>query len=132
MTAAEEFVRVVTPLTQIGRVCPASTDVHGTRVEAGERVGLCWASANFDETVFDEPHEVKLDRKPNPHIAYGSGPHTCLGAPHARLIIRTLLEKIRDISPKLKMIDSVENVETEADYERRSGYEKLIVKFEAP
>ena len=132
MTAAEEFVRVVTPLTQIGRVCPASTDVHGTQVEAGDRVGLCWASANFDETVFDEPHEVKLDRKPNPHIAYGSGPHTCLGAPHARLIIRTLLEKIRDISPKLKLIDSVDNVETEADYERRSGYEKLIVKFETP
>ena len=130
--AAEEFVRVVSPLTQIGRVCPVSTDVHGTIVEAGQRVGLCWASANFDENIFDEPYEVKLDRKPNPHLAYGSGPHTCLGAPHARLIIRTLLEKIRDISPKLTLIKAIESVETEADYERRSGYEKLIVKFEVP
>ena len=132
IVAAEEFVRVVSPLTQIGRVCPVSTDVHGTIVEAGQRVGLCWASANFDENIFDEPYEVKLDRKPNPHIAYGSGPHTCLGAPHARLIIRTLLEKIRDISPKLTLIKAIESVETEADYERRSGYEKLIVKFEVP
>ena len=53
--ASEEFFRVFMPLTHIGRVCPADTDVHGVTVKAGGRVSLCWASANLDETVFDAP-----------------------------------------------------------------------------
>jgi cytochrome P450 len=69
--AGEEFFRVFMPLTHIGRVCPVETDVHGVRVPGGGRVSLAWASANFDETVFDSAHEVRLDRKPNPHLSFG-------------------------------------------------------------
>jgi cytochrome P450 len=89
--AGEEFFRVFMPLTHIGRVCPEPTTVEGVSVPAGGRVGLCWASANMDETVFDAPETIRLDRKPNPHLAFGFGEHLCLGAPHARLILRTLL-----------------------------------------
>ncbi len=54
------------------------------------------------KTAFDEPREVRLDRKPNPHLSFGFGTHLCLGAPHARLILRTLLrlccERVKGIT----------------------------------
>src|SRR5258707_15893182 len=89
--AGEEFFRVFMPLTHIGRVCPVDTMVHGVPVKAGGRVSLGWAAANFDGKVFDEPREIRLDRRPNPHLSFGFGEHLCLGAPHARLIMRSLL-----------------------------------------
>lgn len=127
--AAEEFVRVISPLTHIGRKCPVDTDVHGVKVPAGNRVSLCWASANFDADVFESPNEVRLDRKPNPHMAYSAGAHFCLGAPHARLIIRSLLAKLCERVNTIKLIKATHHVEREAEYERRVGYEVLIVKM---
>ncbi len=129
ITAAEEFVRFVSPLTHLGRTCPVATNVQGERVEAGERVSLCWASANFDATVFDTPEELRIDRKPNPHIGFGSGVHNCLGAVHARLIIRTLLQLLSEKFSSITIIDSTENMETETDYERVLGYDDLNVKI---
>lgn len=130
LTATEEFVRVVSALTHIGRVCPVETDVKGHTVPAGERISLCWASANMDETVFKEPTEVQLDRKPNPHVGFGSGPHTCLGAHHARLIIRSLLKSLCGKIDGISLLGARENVERESHYTRVVGYEKLIVKFQ--
>jgi cytochrome P450 len=127
--ASEEFFRVVTPLTHIGRVCPVETNVHGVTVKAGERISLNWASANQDETVFANPGEVKLDRKPNPHVAFGFGPHVCLGAPHARLLIRTLLEKCVERVSQITIMAAQEHVETEALYQRVVGYDSLTVRL---
>jgi cytochrome P450 len=127
--ASEEFFRVLMPLTHIGRVCPADTDVHGTRVKPGGRVSLAWASANFDETVFDAPHEIRLARKPNPHLAFGFGAHLCLGAPHARLIVRTLLETLAARVGRIAVLDAREHVEHETRYERLNGYDMLRVAF---
>ena len=73
----------------IGRTCPHATDGHGLDVTAGKRAAICWASANRDETVFEDPEKLDIDRKRNPHVAFGAGTHTCLGASHARLILRT-------------------------------------------
>jgi cytochrome P450 len=128
-TAAEEFARLITPLTHIGRKCPEDTEVEGYNVAANERISLCWASANFDETVFDSPEEVRLDRRPNPHIAYGAGTHMCLGAPHARLIIRSLLKKLSEHIGSIELIDFDENVEREAQYQRKVGYQSLVVRL---
>ena len=127
VTASEEFFRAVTPLTHIGRVCPVSSDVHGFEVKPKGRVSLCWASANNDETVFDSPEEIRLDRKPNPHVAFGFGAHLCLGAAHARLIVRTLLEKICDKNLSIEILEAVEHVETEPEYTRSVGYDSLLV-----
>lgn len=127
--AVEEFFRTGTPLTHIGRVCPVDTEVHGTVVRAGDRVSLCWASANGDETVFDSPQEIRLDRKPNPHVAFGFGPHLCLGATHARLLLRTLLQALsRDVAG-ITVLDARPQVETTARYERTVGYEYLSVRL---
>ena len=89
--ASEEIFRVMTPLTHIGRVCPVATEVQGKLVPADGRMSLGWAAANFAPDVFDSPEEVQLDRKPNPHVAFGFGTHLCLGAPYARLLLRSLL-----------------------------------------
>jgi cytochrome P450 len=129
--AGEEFFRVFMPLTHIGRVCPVDTDVHGVPVKAGGRVSLAWASANFDETVFDAPEEIRLDRKPNPHLSFGFGPHLCLGASHARLIVRSLLEALTGRIGRITVLDAKEHIEHEARYERANGYDSLTVTFKA-
>lgn len=129
VTASEEFFRVITPLTHIGRTCPVETDVHGFTVKPKGRVSLCWSSANNDETVFDSPEEIRLDRKPNPHVAFGFGAHLCLGAAHARLIVRTLLQKICDLDVKIDLKSAEEHIETEAEYTRSVGYDSLVVSI---
>jgi cytochrome P450 len=127
--ACEEFFRVITPLTHIGRVCPVETDVHGITVKPGGRASICWASANQDERAFDAPAEVRLDRKPNPHLAFGFGAHLCLGAAHARLLLRTLLQKCCDKIGAITVLNAKERVETEERYQRMVGYETLTVKL---
>ncbi len=129
VNATEEYYRVVSPLTHIGRVCPVDTQVHGAHVPAQSRVSLCWASANRDATVFDAPDEVRLDRKPNPHMAFGAGAHLCLGAAHARLILRSLLESLSRRVQLIEILESRDRVEAEASYERTVGYESLVVRL---
>ena len=127
--AGEEFFRVFMPLTHIGRVCPRDTPVHGETVKANERISLGWAAANMDETVFDAPGEVRLDRKPNPHLSFGFGPHLCMGAAHARLILRTLLRLCGERVESLRIVSAVERVEHEAAYDRPLGYDSLVLAF---
>lgn len=127
--ASEEFFRVVMPLTQIGRVCPVTTDVHGTRVKADQRIGLGWAAANLDADVFKDPGEIRLDRKPNPHLSFGFGKHLCLGAPHARLIVRSLLKALSEKVGSVSVTDAVPNVEREQAYTREVGFESITVQL---
>ncbi len=127
--AGEEFFRVFMPLTHIGRVCPADTNVHGAPVKANERVSLGWAAANFDETVFPEPQEVRLDRRPNPHLSFGFGAHLCLGAPHARLIVRTLLAALVKEAAAITVLEAEEHIEREAAYARPNGFDSLTVRL---
>lgn len=127
--ASEEFFRFFMPLTHIGRVCPVATSVHGEQVPAGGRVSLGWASANRDESVFPEADVFKIDRKPNPHISFGFGEHLCLGAPHARLLLRTLLQKCVELLNGMEIVSAEERTETEHSYVRKLGYDSLVLKF---
>jgi cytochrome P450 len=127
--AGEEFFRAFMPLTQIGRVCPVETKVHGTVVPASGRVSLGWASANFDESVFEKPGEVQLDRKPNPHVSFGFGTHLCLGAPHARLIVRTFIEALVNQVHTIKIVEAIPHLENTDGYNRSNGYQSLTVSF---
>ncbi|MCE0499439.1 MAG: cytochrome P450 [Methylacidiphilales bacterium] len=129
VNASEEFFRAISPVTHIGRVCPAKTEVHGVSVEPGALVTLCFASANYDETVFSSPEEVRLDRKPNPHVAFGFGPHLCLGAPHARLVVRTLLKCLCEQVGSIVTLAKQEKVEREERYNRTLAYDSLTVRF---
>jgi cytochrome P450 len=127
--ASEEFFRVYMPLSHIGRVCPVDTDVHGMTVKAGDRASLCWASANLDETVFEAADEIRLDRRPNPHVAFGFGVHLCLGAAHARTVVRTLLEVLCRRVGRIDLVAKQDRVEHTAAYDRPLGYESLTVRF---
>lgn len=128
--AGEEFFRVVSPLTHLGRVCPAATEVLGEKVDANERVSLSWSSANHDEEIFANPHQVKLDRKPNPHIAFGAGAHFCLGAGHARMLVKALLQAFCDKVAAVTLVDAKAHVEDEPEFRREVGYDSLTVNVE--
>ena len=129
MTATEEFMRHSSPITHLGRVCPHGAEFRGAAVEPDRRVSLCWASANRDATVFDAPDELRLDRKPNPHVAFGSGPHTCVGALHARVLIRTLLEEVAGRVENIECFESRPHIEPIAHFQREVGFDRLVVKF---
>ncbi len=130
--ASEEFFRAFMPLTQISRTCPVETEVHGMPVPAGGRVSLCWASANLDETVFEAADEVRLDRRPNPHVSFGFGPHLCLGAAHARTVMKAVLRLLCERVGQMRVVAARDRVEQTASYERPLGYESLEVAFEPP
>jgi cytochrome P450 len=92
-TAIEEYVRFMTPIAHLGRTTTADVDVAGRRLAAGTLVSICFASANRDAAEFDAADELRLDRKPNRHVAFGHGPHTCVGAPMARLVLQIAIEQ---------------------------------------
>ena len=79
--------------------------------------------------MFDQPNEVHLDRRPNPHVAFGFGPHLRLGAHHARAIMRGLIRKLGERVSKVEILETVELHEKETDYTRKIGYELLRAKF---
>ncbi len=130
-SAVEEFIRFLSPLSFIGRVCPQASDVQGVPVQEDGRIGLCWASANYDEAVFDDPASLQLDRKPNPHMGFGSGKHACLGAAHARVVLRCLLQElsVRGMTPHL--IGERPAFEQFGVALRRLGYESLVIAFDS-
>jgi cytochrome P450 len=91
--AVEEFFRWVSPLPHIGRTVVADTELAGHRFRAGELVSLGFGAANRDPRVFDNPDLCLLDRAPNRHVAFGHGPHTCIGAPLARMELTVVLDR---------------------------------------
>lgn len=125
--ASEEFFRAFMPLTQIGRVCPVTTEVHGQSIPPHGRLALGWAAANFDEEVFENPNRIDLARKPNPHVSFGFGPHLCLGAPHARLIVRTLLELLAKRVTAIDLVSTVPHLEENPAFRRENGFASLEV-----
>ncbi len=129
--ASEEFFRAFMPLTQIGRVCPVATEVHGQSIPPNGRLALGWAAANFDEEVFENPTRIDLSRKPNPHVSFGFGPHLCLGAPHARLIVRTLLELLAEKVSAIELVSKVPHLEENPAFRRENGFASLEVTMTA-
>jgi cytochrome P450 len=128
-TAAEELLRVLSPLTHIGRVCPQGVETGDMYVKPGARISLCWASANRDETVFDNADTIRLDRNPNPHVAFGSGPHTCLGAVQARVILRSLLKAVSSRVARLEILEEAPSFRVWPHYRRQMGYASLNMTF---
>lgn len=127
--AGEELLRVLSPVTHIGRTATRETEIHGAPVKPGQRVSLCFASANFDESAFGHPEQVLLERKPNPHVAFGFGPHLCLGAAHARLVIRTLLKLLSERFDRIEILHLERNQPSVSEYLRHVGFRNLTVRF---
>jgi len=99
-TMVDEVVRWATPVTVFQRTAKQDTVLAGQKIEKGARVGLFYASANFDEDVFDDPFSFNILRDPNPHVAFGGhGAHYCIGANLARMEIKLIFEALADLAP---------------------------------
>lgn len=127
--AVEELVRYFAPLTQMGRVVTEDTTVCEHAIKADTRVSLCWASANRDASVFDQPNEVILDRKMNPHVGFGFSHHNCLGATHARQILKTLIRALAENVSNINILESEDNIEDLGHFQRKVGFHNLVASF---
>lgn len=127
--AIEELIRYYAPLTQMGRVTTEDTQICEHAVKADSKVSLCWASANRDEKVFENANEVVLDRKINPHLSFGFGTHNCLGATHARTIMKILVEVLAEKVQSMEILDAKDNIEELGEFKRKVGFHSLKVKF---
>ncbi len=125
--AVEEIVRWTTPVVNMCRTATADTELHGRTIRAGQKVLLMYGSANRDEAVFDEPDTFDVTRSPNPHVAFGFGPHLCLGINLARMEIRVALERLMVRLPDLKVEPGFVPSYNHTAFVR--GYEALPVVF---
>ncbi len=125
----EELIRYFSPLTQMGRVVTKDAEVCNHEVKEDTRVSLCWASANRDEAVFEKANEVVIDRKMNPHVAFGFGKHMCLGATHARQIMKIFIETLIKKVDSIDILEAKENIETLGEFKRKVGFDSINVKF---
>ncbi|MEU9101660.1 cytochrome P450 [Streptomyces sp. NPDC048361] len=94
-SATEEVMRWTTPAMHFGRRALVDVPVRDQVVKAGDVVTLWNSSANFDEDVFTDPGTFDIARTPNKHVAFGHGPHFCLGAFLGRVHVNAMVEALR-------------------------------------
>ncbi|WP_019925121.1 cytochrome P450 [Nocardia sp. BMG111209] len=110
-TATDEIVRWATPVTAFQRTATADTELGGQTIRAGQRVGLFYSSANFDEDTFENPFSFDILRDPNPHLAFGgTGAHYCVGANLARLEIDLMFNALAEVVPDLSEVAAPERL----------------------
>lgn len=109
-SAVEEFLRVFAFVSP-GRKVMADTELAGCPMKAGDRVMAPLAAANRDAKMFERPTEVLIDRSPNNHVAFGLGPHRCLGSHLARRELRIALEEWHARIPEYRVDESVPTIE---------------------
>ncbi|WP_372729935.1 cytochrome P450 [Nocardioides sp.] len=104
-TMVDEVIRWATPVTSFQRTALNDVMVGDQLVKKGERVGLFYASANFDDEVFDDPFTFDITRNPNPHLAFGGhGAHYCIGANLARQEVRLMFDALADHAPDISKL----------------------------
>jgi cholest-4-en-3-one 26-monooxygenase len=108
--AVEEVVRWTTPVIQFCRTATRDYALRGQTIRRGQAVCLFYPSANRDEEVFEDPFTFRIDRDPNPHIAFGMGEHLCLGAHLARLELRHAFAQLRERLAACELAGPVERV----------------------
>jgi cytochrome P450 family 142 subfamily A polypeptide 1 len=91
--AIEEMLRITTPIVSFSRTVVKDTELRGKQLKAGQRILLCYPSANLDPDEFENPLEFRIDRNPQ-HVAFGIGTHFCLGANLARMEMHVALEQV--------------------------------------
>jgi len=104
-TMADEVIRWATPVASFQRTALRDVEVGGVQVKEGQRVGLFYASANFDEDVFEDPFTFDITREHNPHQAFGGhGAHYCIGANLARLEVDLMFNALADADVDITLL----------------------------
>ncbi|MDL9945253.1 cytochrome P450 [Gordonia sp. ABSL11-1] len=110
-TAVDEIIRWATPVHCFQRTAVIDTEVGGVRIAQGQRVGLFYSAANYDDMAFDDPFTFDILRDPNPHLSFGgNGAHFCIGANLARLEVRLLFDTLADLVPDITKLAEPQRV----------------------
>jgi cytochrome P450 len=125
-SACEEFLRLASPGQVHVRTATRDVELGSQLVKAGERVLLSMASANRDEEVFDCPDQVDIERFPNHHVAFGMGPHRCVGAAFARQMFATLLGAVLARLPDYELLPGAERY---AEFGIQQGWVSMPARF---
>ncbi|MER7583167.1 cytochrome P450 [Kitasatospora sp. NPDC097691] len=102
-TGVDELIRYDGPAQGTSRIAVSDTTIEGTRIAAGDSVVTLLAAANRDPRVFADPDDIKLDRRPNPHLGFGSGPHACFGSEFGKLSITAVINALSDEGMRLRL-----------------------------
>lgn len=102
-TGVEELLRWVSPIKNMSRTVTRDMEMHGQTLREGDQVILMYPSANRDTAVFDDPDRFDVRRSPNPHLAFGFGPHFCMGASLARLELKVMFSELLRRLPDLHL-----------------------------
>ncbi|MFF8647726.1 cytochrome P450 [Streptomyces griseoluteus] len=110
--AIDELLRYIPHRNAVGlsRVALEDVEIRGVRIRAGDAVYTSYLAANRDPEVFPDPDTIDVDRSPNPHLAFGFGPHYCPGGMLARLESELLVDVLLDQVPGLKLAVPPEEV----------------------
>jgi len=124
-TAVEEMLRWVTPVNLFQRTATRDVEVGGQQIREGDKLVLFYASANRDEDAFPDAGRFDIGRTPNDHLAFGIGPHFCLGANLARLEIRVMFEELLRRMPDIEVAGSVERLRSNFI----NGIKRMPIRF---
>jgi cytochrome P450 len=107
--AIDEVLRYTSTTTNFTRTVMADTEIGGRPVKKGDHVYMSYAAANRDPAVFEDPHRLDITR-PNAkrHLAFGVGPHVCMGARLAKIQLRALLKEIVSHMPDIRPVGEPE------------------------
>jgi cytochrome P450 len=97
--AVDEFLRYSTPVQALKRQVACPVEIGGQSLKPGDDIIICFGSANHDERRFADPERIDLDRSPNPHLAFGTGPHRCIGQYYARVFLRSAIKGVMKRMP---------------------------------
>jgi cytochrome P450 len=109
--AVEEMLRWNSPVVHMARTATADVTIRGQLIREGDVVVMLYGSANRDEDIFGpDAEEFRVTRQPNPHIAFGCGEHSCVGAQLARLEAIVLFDELLRRFPKLELVGAVDRM----------------------
>jgi cholest-4-en-3-one 26-monooxygenase len=108
--AIEEMLRWVTPVMQFRRTATRDTQIGEQSIRKGDKLVMYYGAANRDPRVFETPESFDITRKPNPHLAFGTGTHFCMGSHMARLEMRITLTELLRRFPKLRLASPPERL----------------------
>ena len=128
-TAVDEILRFASPAVVLQRTATEDTEIDGHAIGRGERVGMYFAAANFDEDVYADPNRFDIGRTPNPHVTFGGGgPHYCIGANLTRLEVRIMFDALADGLCDVRLLGTPRRLRSSW----LNGIKELPVSYRAP